>query len=138
MRAFDEGEIMSIDAIGASLTAGAGAQSNPATLFKQLSDALSSGDLAGAQAAYQSLTQNAPGGANKNADPNSPFAALGAALQSGNLQDAQQAFAQLQAAHKGHHHHHHHGGGDAQSASAQTQPQAQAPEGAGGELDITI
>lgn len=130
---------MSIDAITASPFAAANAQQNPAALFKQLSDALSSGDMTGAQAAYQSLQQMAPAGANQSSDPNSLFAKLGTALQSGNLADAQSAFANLQAAHKGHHHHGHHGGGEAQPAAAQSAPQqALAPDGAGGELDITI
>jgi outer membrane protein assembly factor BamD (BamD/ComL family) len=132
---------MSIDAIGASLTATSTQQNNPANLFKQLAESLQNGDLSGAQAAYQALQQNAPAGANSSANSNSPFAALGAALQSGNLQDAQTAFSQMQAAHKGGHHHHH-GGGAAPTQSATTatptQTQALAPEGAGTELDVTI
>ena len=131
---------MSIDAVTSSLlSATSSTANNPQTLFKQLSDSLSSGDLAGAKAAYQSLQQLAPQGQAQNSDPNSPFAALGKALQSGDLTGAQSAFSQLQAAHKGHHGHHHHHGGGAEATSTTQQPtQALAPPGAGEDLDITI
>jgi DNA-binding FadR family transcriptional regulator len=103
--------------------------------FKQLATALQSGDLTGAQKAFQALQQlqqsNQPGGQSSNGQPgsssNNPiqndFAALGKALSSGDLSGAQSAFSQLQtdmqaagpngasggvqSAHHGHHHHRH-------------------------------
>lgn len=75
--------------------------------FTALGKALQSGDLAGAQKAFQSLQQNAP----KNATAQSgtvgtALSALGSALQSGDLTSAQTAFATLQKdvqAKRGHH-----------------------------------
>lgn len=130
---------MSIDSVTSSLlSASTTPSANPGALFKQLSDSLSSGDLAGAQAAYQSLQQLAPNGAQaQNSDPNSPFAALGKALQSGDLTGARSAFQQLQAAHKGHHHHHHHAAQASGAEVTQKPTQALAPDGAGNEIDIT-
>ena len=62
--------------------------------FAQLSSAIQSGDLAGAQSAYATLTQASAG------DPNSPFAQaldqIGDALQSGDTGKAQAALASLQ------------------------------------------
>lgn len=79
--------------------------------FRQMVDAIQSGDLSTAQSAYTSLTQ---------ADPNiltsSPLgqdlSAIGQALQSGDATAAQQALDTLKTdAQKigGGHHHHHHG-----------------------------
>jgi len=71
------------------------------TDLQQLGQALQSGDLAGAQQAYnaiQTLAQSGPF-ANSNAfkvsQRQQDFAAIGQALQSGDLAGAQQAFAQL-------------------------------------------
>ncbi len=104
------------------------AQASPALIYsrergvdlRQLGQALQSGDLAGAQQAYATLTQlaqsapwNTSAAASGNATAStststtaaSPFkytqraqdfAAIGQALQSGDLQGAQQAFAKLQ------------------------------------------
>lgn len=78
--------------------------------FMQLAKSLNSGDLAGAQQAYTSLTQ-AQG--STQIDPNSPFgqalAQIGKSLQSGDLTGAQQALSALkqQGAQGAHHHHHH-------------------------------
>jgi len=99
--------------------------------FQQLSQALSSGNLAAAQTAFATIQQNAPQGstsqgAQGTSSQNSrqaAFAALGQALQSGDLAGAQEAFAQLQQT-GGHHHHHH----ESQSATTGT---------AGDTLDIT-
>ena len=70
--------------------------------LKQLSQALQSGDLAGAQHefnAIQALGQNGPfssGNAFQANQRQQDFNAVGQALQSGNLAGAQQAFADLQ------------------------------------------
>lgn len=91
--------------------------------FRDLSQALASGDLSAAQSAFTALTQDQANAPNSPANTNSPlaqdFKAIGDALQSGDLQGAQDAFAKLkqdfqaqQAAssqvHHGHHHGHHH------------------------------
>src|SRR5277367_1676328 len=71
-----------------------------------LGQALQSGDLAGAQQAFnaiQTLAQSGPfanGGAYKASQREQDFDAVGQALQAGNLAGAQQAFAQLQATFK--------------------------------------
>jgi hypothetical protein len=69
--------------------------------FNQLSTALQSGDLSGAQSAYASIQQLLQGGANSTtANPSNTiqndFSALGQALQTGDLSQAQSAFSQLQ------------------------------------------
>jgi hypothetical protein len=81
--------------------------------FNSLDQALSGGDLAGAQSAFATLQSLAPkdgkspppGGAD---DPMAKdMAAVSSALQKGDLSAAQSAFATLKsdmAAHKGHHH----------------------------------
>ena len=91
-------------------------QNNIRQNFQQLSQALQSGDLSGAQQAYATLLQNLPNqGANGSSNSNNPFqqaiASIGSALQSGDVSSAQQALQQLQGQMKGAHHHHHHGGG---------------------------
>jgi len=101
--------------------------------FKALGDALKSGDMAGAQKAYDTLQANAPKNANGNA--NSPmgqdFSALGDALKSGDVSAAQKAFATLQqdgqALHKAHGHHHR----GAQAAQASAVPSASQDQDAG-------
>lgn len=71
-----------------------------------LGQALQSGDLAGAQQAFnaiQTLAQSGPfanGGAYKVSQREQDFDAVGQALQAGNLAGAQQAFAQLQSTFK--------------------------------------
>ena len=110
--------------------------------FNSLSQALESGNLAGAQQAYanlQSLLPNSQTGLNTtNSTSTNPiqsdFASLGQALASGNLSQAQSAFAQLkndltsanpttslpQTGSVHGHHHHHHGGSSTQSSSSTT------------------
>jgi hypothetical protein len=72
------------------------------TDLKQLGQALHSGDLAGAQQAYNAivaLRQNGPSptsAAFLRSGRQQDFAAIGQALQSGDLSGAQQAFSQLQ------------------------------------------
>jgi hypothetical protein len=67
----------------------------------QLGQALQSGDLAGAQSAFDALTALGQTGPNKNgqvfsrADRAQDFQAIGQALQSGDLAGAQSAFANL-------------------------------------------
>jgi hypothetical protein len=69
---------------------------------KELGQALKSGDLAGAQQAFNALQTLGQSGPFASADPFSnhqreqDFAAIGQALQSGDLAGAQQAFAALQ------------------------------------------
>ena len=71
--------------------------------LKQLGDALQSGDLAGAKAAFAAIVALGKTGPFAGGDPfkitqrEGDFNALGQALQSGNLADAQAAFATLQA-----------------------------------------
>jgi hypothetical protein len=87
--------------------------------FKALGQALQSGDLKGAQSAFQALENDiqqsqAAMQSSSAAGQNNPIAqdmnTIQQALQSGNLDAAKQAFQDLQqrlAAHHGHHHHHH-------------------------------
>src|SRR5450631_3009460 len=71
------------------------------TDLAQLGQALQSGDLAGAQAAFDTLTALGQSGPNKNgatfarADRNQDFQTIGQALQNGDLAGAQAAFANL-------------------------------------------
>ena len=113
--------------------------------FNQLSQALQSGDLAGAQQAFsdlQSLQSNNQSGTNTNSNSSgnpisNDWAALGQALQSGDLTQAQSDFAQLQTdiktafqnqsgaqgtnrAHHGHHHHHHTEASSSQDSNSTT------------------
>jgi hypothetical protein len=97
--------------------------------FKQLANAIQSGDLSGAQQAFttlQKLLQTSQTGS-QTSPIQSDFAALGQALSSGNLSTAQTDFSKLQTdlkaaaqsggasgstqgvqtAHRGGHHHHH-------------------------------
>jgi hypothetical protein len=73
------------------------------TDLQQLGQALASGDLAGAQTAFQAITQLGQNGPFANGDPflktqcEQDFTAVGQALQSGDLAGAQQAFGALKA-----------------------------------------
>jgi hypothetical protein len=70
--------------------------------LQQLGQALGSGDLAGAQTAYNNIVELGQGGPFASGDPFSrpqreqDFAAIGQALQSGDLAGAQAAFSTLQ------------------------------------------
>lgn len=65
--------------------------------FKSLATSLQSGDLAGAQKAFQALQANAPKNASSTNNPMATdFNALGQALQSGDITSAQKAFATIQ------------------------------------------
>jgi hypothetical protein len=76
--------------------------------LQQLGQALQSGDLAGAQKAFNAIQTLGQGGPFANADPfrnnqrEQAFSAIGQALQSGDLAGAQQAFAALQSTLHGH------------------------------------
>jgi hypothetical protein len=95
-----------------------------------LSQALGSGDLNAAKAAYAALAGN---GSNKAAsDPNSPFAQLGQALQSGDLAGAQKAFSQIKA---GHGHHHKTSAGSASATPAPTTPPS---DTSGNKVDVYV
>ena len=73
------------------------------TDLQQLGQALGTGDLAGAQTAFQAITQLGQNGPFANGDPflksqrEQDFTAVGQALQSGDLAGAQQAFSALKA-----------------------------------------
>lgn len=98
---------MSVGSIASSLVSGLDSTTNSTfsqmqQAWKELAASLKSGDLSGAQSAFNTITQlqqkipsqfgNPPG----NSQFSSDFQALGNALNSGNLSDAQQAFAALQ------------------------------------------
>jgi len=70
------------------------------TDFKDLADALKSGNLDEAKSAYADLTKNMPAAAQN--DPNNPLAKVGQALQSGDLAAAQSALKSGMHAHRGH------------------------------------
>ena len=118
---------MAISGVSSASSIPTNTQTDPRLLFAQLSKAISSGDINGAQQAYAQLTQalgnnGAAGSTNNSNDPFSQaLAAIGQSLQNGDIGGAQQALASLQQqmqAARGHHHHGgHHGDGQA-SASA--------------------
>ena len=117
---------MSISSVSSATPAYQPPQQDPTRQsFQQLTQALQSGDLASAQAAYTTLIQNQPAqGANGASNSRNPFqqglASIGTALQSGNLSGAQQALQTLQGQMKGAHHGHHHHHGSAGQSQQQT------------------
>lgn len=101
---------MTISAISSFSASQVSSFQNDRQAFSQLTNALQSGDLTAAQAAYNTLSSS------PMAQGNGPFAPalrqIGKDLQSNDLSDAQNALAQLQQqqrARRGHHHHHHGG-----------------------------
>lgn len=105
--------------------------------FQDLGQALSSGDLTGAQQAFATFQQNLPANVQSASTQNSDAGAqgiqnLGSALQSGNLSDAQKAYDTIKqkmgGAGKAKGHHHHRGAGkpgtttSAAPAANQAQP----------------
>jgi hypothetical protein len=78
--------------------------------FQSLATALQTGNLAGAQQAFASLTKDAPSIAQgvSSGGGSNPLGKLASALQSGDLAGAQQAFAALTQPGKSHRHGHHH------------------------------
>jgi hypothetical protein len=128
MAAFAEKDLMSISPLSSNSPLYTTQTQTPQNLrseFRDLSKALSSGDLQSAQTAFSALTQsNSP---LSEIDPNTPIGqdlnAIGKALQSGDIGGAQQAFQQLRQdfqtqagaagqgsgqVHRGHGHHGHH------------------------------
>jgi hypothetical protein len=139
---------MSIDSIGPATTTGTTTQpggSRASQDFAALAQALQQGDLAGAQQAFSTLSQDVPwvgrvassqsaassstsGNATGTGPVTSAIQNLASALQSGDLAGAQKAFAALQQAHGGgghHHGHHHHS--DSQASSTTTTPTTPTP-----------
>jgi len=106
--------------------------------FQDLTSALQSSDLKGAQESFADLQQLMPNSSADNQTQNA-FATdlntLGQALQSGNVSAAQTDFAQLQQdaqSVQGHHHHHHHHNPSA-SAQSTTGIQTQNGQQGGGQ-----
>lgn len=86
--------------------------------FGQLASAINSGDLAGAQQAYSTLTSQQSAGQSSSSSPFSQaLSQIGQSLENGNLQGAQQALSTLHQS-RGGHHHGHHAGGTGESATA--------------------
>ena len=110
--------------------------------FQQLMQSLQSGDLSGAQAAYATLTQNAPApGAATNNPIQQAISTIGSALQSGDLAGAQKAMQSLQQTMKSHHGHHHHKASSSQdqsSTSAQSSTGISTLSAATGSVGITV
>lgn len=69
--------------------------------FQALSQAMQSGNLDQAKAAYAQLVKDSPAGATQ--DPNSPLAQIGKALQTGDIAGAQKAMEGMKSHHGGHH-----------------------------------
>jgi len=97
--------------------------------FLQLTQAVQSGDLSGAQQAYASLIQALPSqgakagnGAGGQSNPfQQAIQSIGSALQSGDISGAQQALQTFQRQMKGARHgHHHHGQGQAATSTLPT------------------
>lgn len=113
--------------------------------FSALGNALSTGNLQGAQTAFASLQalqpqpngqSTSPATSNSQTPQNgfqSALASLGQSLSTGDLSGAQKAFSQLQSLaktqHKGHHHHRDSDGGSSSSSSSASSPAASLPAG---------
>jgi hypothetical protein len=104
------------------------AQQLRASVLQKVGQDLQTGNLAGAQADFASLTQNSATAPGTSASPlGQAFNALGQALQSGNLTAAQQDFSTIQqdlqqvGQSLGHHHHHHHMSAQNSSSSSNQQ-----------------
>lgn len=133
---------MSVSSVGTGATASASQYQqqrgqSQGGYFRQLIQAIKSGNLDAAQSAYDSLTSQLPasdqsstnastGTTASDSGGNSSFQQflqqVGAALQSGDIQGAQTALSSLEQNSKvgGGHHHHHGGGGGAVQASTST------------------
>ena len=121
------------------------------TAFQQLGQALQSGNLSNAQAAFSSVQQLLPNSSavsqaqsgQQNSSQNNfitDLNALGQALQSGDLTKAQDAFAKLQqdtqSVHKRHHHHHQSGAAQ-NSLSASDADSGSGSSTTGNNLNVT-
>lgn len=132
---------MSVSSVNAGNTVGATQFQNrgqgPGAAFRQLVQAIKSGNLDAAQSAYDTLTSQLPASSQSSTGQSSSgttdssqnsfqqfLQQVGADLQNGDIQGAQQALGSLeqtaQAAKVGGHHHHHGGGGGAIQASTTT------------------
>ncbi len=136
------------------------AQNSPSaaqTDFQNLSQALQSGNLAGAQSAFAALQQSyqsqnptsSSASSSSSTSSSNPIStdltSLGNALNSGNLSAAQTSFSQLEKdmqAQGGGHHHHHGGGGMGQAVQSLVSQLSSSATGSsstgssGGTLDV--
>lgn len=94
------------------------------TEFRQLTQALQSGNVSSAQQAFSALTNSATSSGLQSAQLTQDLSALGSALQSGNVASARNAYASVQQHLQNsnpvaarHHRPHHGGGGSAQLTS---------------------
>lgn len=127
-RAIDGDRLMTISGISSTSSNPYYTDQNAARQsWTQLTAALQSGNLAAAQSAYASFTQNAGG----QIDPSSPLgqavAQIGQDLQSGNIGAAQQTLNALPQSHGAHRHHHHGGGGGISAQTSSTQASSASP-----------
>lgn len=138
---------MALTGVSAAANVPTNPQTDPRLLFKQLSNAISSGDLGGAQQAYAQLTQ-ALGGSGSTSNGNDPvsqaLASIGQSLQNGDIGGAQQALTTLQQqlqATRGHHGHGHRDGGaqaaGSSSTSASTASTTSTASTSGNTVDVT-
>jgi hypothetical protein len=115
---------MSISAISTTPTFPPNPQQNTIRQdFQTLTQALQSGKLSDAQAAYATLMQDMPSSnANGSNGSGNPFqqaiASIGKALDNGDQKGALQALQTMQSQMKGAHHHHHHGASQQASNSS--------------------
>ena len=125
---------MSVSSINAGNSVGASQFQNrgqgPGAAFRQLVQAIKSGNLDAAQTAYDSLTSQQPAASQSSGSSTSSqnsfqqfLQQIGTDLQNGDIQSAQQALGNLEQtaqASKVGGHHHHHGGGGAGAIQAST------------------
>jgi hypothetical protein len=104
--------------------------------FKQLADALKSGQVDQAQQALGALQSDLPAGA-----ANSRFGQIldqiSSALQSGDVNSAQQALSSIQHVHRGHHGHHHHASQDSGTSSTGTPSSSDPTATVGTTINVT-
>lgn len=112
----------------------------PGSYFRQLTQAIKSGDLDAAQSAYENLTNQLPASdqsSSTSTDSSSSsdsgktsfqqfLQQVGAALDSGDIQGAQTALNSFEQTAKTTTHHHHHGGGGGGGVQASTATSADA------------
>jgi hypothetical protein len=128
---------MTISAISSFSASQTSNYQNDRQAFSQLTNALQSGNLSGAQSAYDTLASSPA------AQGTGPLAQalqqIGQDLQSGDLADAQQALASLQQQQQAHgHHHHHHGGGISDPSNSTQNANASDPSNDSGGDSVSI
>jgi len=121
--------------------------------FKQVADAINSGDLQDAQNAFESLasllnngqqqtTQSSSQSSSNGSDFTNLLNQVGTALQSGDVDQAKQALTNLQqsaqAGRGGHHRHHHHGGGVSALQTANNATSASTDTGSIGGVNLSV